>query len=270
MTCDHHRAGAAGDIFRSAELYDRSIDWEARIAREVPVLLELFGPPGDGGIVDAGCGTGRQATALAGQGYRVIAADISEEMLTLGRRRVGGLFERIDFVGTSFASLHEKIGGGFDGLYCVGNSLAASGSREAARQALEQFGQCLRPGGRLFMQVLNFAPLRQQTPCVRGPRVATVDGVEHISTRHFQFIGDTVRVTNVTLWHDKKWHQEAHSGTLYPISLPEIRSWCAATRIDLEHVWGSYQREAFDLKRSSDLIIVGEKREKRGQATFSL
>ena len=73
----------ATGIFAAAEWYDRSINWQARFARELPVLTDVFGPPGKRGLIDAGCGTGRHACALAPRRYRVAATDTSEELLVV-------------------------------------------------------------------------------------------------------------------------------------------------------------------------------------------
>ena len=78
MTTAGKSPSGAGDLFTSAEWYDRTINWAARLAREIPVLIEMFGPPGEGGLLDAGCGPGHQARELATRGYRVIAADLGE------------------------------------------------------------------------------------------------------------------------------------------------------------------------------------------------
>ena len=43
--------------WKFAEWYDQSINWDARLQREIPVFVDVFGAPGDGGIIDAGCGT---------------------------------------------------------------------------------------------------------------------------------------------------------------------------------------------------------------------
>ena len=261
------------NIFGSAESYDRSINWSARVAREVPVLTDLFGPPGEGGILDAGCGTGHQACALASGGYRVVGADASEEMLEIGRRTAKEKGVRVEFVHSLYANLYDKAGGGFDGLYCIGNALAAAGSRDACAEALAQFAECLRPGGRLFIQVLNFPLMREEQPCVRGPRVSNVDGREYISVRQFHFAGDIVQVTSISVWNDRQagsgsqqagsaghgWKQHAHCGTLFPMTLDELRDWCAASGLTVESTFHSYAREPFDPKHSTDLILVARR-----------
>ncbi len=229
-----------------AEWYDRTIDWSARLRREIPVLLAVFGPPAEGGILDAGCGTGHQACALAGRGYRVLGADVDEEMLDVARRTAPGPPKEVKLILTPYATLHEKVGGGFDGVYCLGNALAASGTRQAVSEALTQFSRCLRSGGRLFIQILNFPLMRSEVPCVRGPRVATADGVEYVSLRHFVFAGDSVHVTNLTLWHDSGWKYRTHTGTLYPITLDQLRTWCERSGLRMDDMWGGYSREAFD------------------------
>ena len=244
------------DMFTQAEWYDRSVNWSARLKREIPVLMDVLGPPGDGGILDAGCGTAHQAHALAERGYRVVGADASEEMLAIARRARGSTHGSVRLVLTHYAMLCEKTGGGFDGLYCQGNSLAAAGTREAVEEAVDQFARCLRAGGRLFIQIINFPLMRCEVPCVRGPRATTVDGTEYVSLRHFAFAVDSVTVTNVTLWQDSGWQCRAHSGTLYPVTLDELRTWCAASGLRMDEVWGGYDRHAFGANRSTDLIIV--------------
>ncbi len=241
-----------------AEWYDRSINWSARLNREIPVLTDVFGPPGGGRILDAGCGTGRQALALAERGYSVVGADINDEMLAVARRHATAAAASADleFVCAPYADLFDTVGGGFAGVYCLANALAAAGSRDAVARAIEQFARCLRPGGRLFIQILNFEPMRQEQPCVRGPRIATVDGQQHISARQFHFSGDLAQVTNITFWDDGGWRMRSHCGVLCPIEHAELARLFATSGLEIDDRWGNYARDAFDPATSVDLIVV--------------
>lgn len=253
---NHPIDGGTADLFTRADWYDRSIDWSARLRREIPVLVEVFGPPGKGGILDAGCGTGHQACALNERGYRVVGADVGEEMLEVARRTARAASQEVRFVLAPYAALHVKAGAGFDGLYCLGNALAAAGTREAALEAIGQFAQCLRAGGRLFIQILNFPLMRARTPCVLGPRVAIVNGVEYVSVRELHFIDDSVNVTNITLWRDSGWEYRAHTGTLYPVGPDQLQEWCRSAGLRVDKTWGSYNRTPFEPEQSTDLLIV--------------
>ncbi len=244
------------DTFLDPCWYDKGINWSARLGREIPLLVDVFGEPGDGGLIDAGCGTGRQVCALAQQGYRMVGADASDEMIVMARSLARELAVDAAFHVSPYAEMNERLGGGFGGVYCLGNALAAAGSEDAVREALGQFSKCLRAGGRLFVQVLNFEPMRKELPCVRGPRVSVVDGREYISTRNFQFYDDRAVVTNTTLWQDDGWKQRSHSGRLYPLSLEQIQTWCAEVGLRIDETWGNYQRDEFDVTSSVDLIFV--------------
>jgi SAM-dependent methyltransferase len=244
-------------FFDEAEQYDLSINWDARLAREIPVLRNIFGSPGPGGILDAGSGACRQAIALAQAGYAVTAIDASEDMLALARKRIAETNATVGSELLTYDSLGARFGRRFDGVYCVGNSLAAAGSREAVRDAVANFARVLRPGGRLFIQVLNFPPMRAHNPCVRGPRVTEHDGVTNVSTRLFYFEADRCLVTNVTHSHDRVWKQHARTGVLYPLSAAQLTEWCRQEGITVDALHGSYTREPFDTERSVDLILVG-------------
>ena len=123
------------------------------------MLIDVFGPPGDGGVLDAGCGTGHHAIALAQHGYHVVGADISPEMLEIASQHAKEKGAEVKFVACPYATMHEKAGGGFDGIFCLANSLTAVGTAKGVAEALEQFAACLRPGGRFCIEVLNFTPM---------------------------------------------------------------------------------------------------------------
>ena len=63
----------AGDHDRGD--YDRFVDWEGRLAHELPFFDRLFGQHRVRRLVDTACGTGHHAIALAQRGYQVAGAD---------------------------------------------------------------------------------------------------------------------------------------------------------------------------------------------------
>ncbi len=255
---ENHSGNPEEQLFRSAEWYDRTINWEARLGREIPVLCEVFGLPGEGGVIDAGCGTGRQACAMAERGYRMIGADVSDEMLAVAGRHGGRCSADVCFVASAFSDIAEKVGDGHDGAYVIGNGLAVAESQREIRDSLRGLSRCLRVGGRLFLQILNFAPMRREHPCVRGPRVVTVEGVEYVSTRQYYFGQQVVNITNTTLWKDDGWRRRSWGGRLYPIELGMLTSLLDDAGLHVLYTWGSYAKEPFDIERSQDLIVVAE------------
>jgi SAM-dependent methyltransferase len=248
------------DLFAAARLYDLSIDWEARIEREIPVLRDIMGPPGKHGLLDAGCGTGRQATALALVGYRMTGLDASPAMLEAAAAHAAEAGANVTWVHGFFESIADATPGPFDGIYCIGNSLATAGTAESVQCALRSFAQVLRPGGRVFVQVLNFDAMRRQPPCVLGPRVTHHDGVEYLSFRVFHLEAETAQVVSITAWKDQQWHQESAGGTLYPMGHAQLRTWFGQAGFEVDACYSDYARKPYNPGRQGDLIVVATRR----------
>ncbi|MFH1419474.1 MAG: class I SAM-dependent methyltransferase [Planctomycetota bacterium] len=256
-------------IFKSARWYDIGINWEARLRREVPLLCEVFGPPGESGLLDAACGTGRHIVAMSEAGYRVTGLDLSAEMLATASENLAQRRVEAKLLHASFENV-PKDSERFDGVYCLGNSLAATGDKQAAERSVAALAAALSPGGRMVIQILNFAKLRREHPRVRGPRVCRHGDTEYISSRLFSFDGDAVEVTNLTHWRDSGaatsdsspahgWRQHASSGVLYAISPEQLGQWLSSSGLRVEAAYGAYDRSPFDADISNDLIVISRK-----------
>src|ERR671931_530632 len=103
-------------------------------------------------ILDAGCGPGRHALALARMGYRVVGLDRAAVLLAAGRRAAGGApwprFVRGDYARIPFPD------GSFDAVLNLGTALGYRGER-ADLAALCEFRRVLARGGRLVLETAH-------------------------------------------------------------------------------------------------------------------
>lgn len=248
----------------SPEHYDRMIDWSARLGRELPFFRALFGPPGPNGLLDAGCGTGRHAVALAREGYRVTGLDASEHMLAFARRLASAQGADVQFIPARFEQVTARAAGPFDGVYCVGNSLAAAGSADAVRAAIAHFARVLVPGGRLVVQVLNFSKLLREVArggALTGPQSATIDGREYVTIKLFAADPPRLVLTAVTLWREEdRWQKHVTRGRLWPVRNSELSSAMREAGLRIVARYGNYRREPYRAATSQDLIVVAARR----------
>ena len=69
-------------LFDSLSLvYDQSINWDARLRRELPFFLDALSESGGSRVLDMACGSGRHSVALALEGADVVGFDNSTGMI---------------------------------------------------------------------------------------------------------------------------------------------------------------------------------------------
>jgi SAM-dependent methyltransferase len=138
-------------------------------------LLERT-PPGRA-VLDAACGTGASAAALARRGYQVRATDGSDAMVAMAAARFRGEGLDIPLSRSLWADLPGVIGERFDVVLCLGNSLVHTASREAMIEALAGLRQMARPGGHVVVDSRNWEKLHAERRMVRvADRAVTRDG----------------------------------------------------------------------------------------------
>ncbi len=111
--------------------YDRFVYWPGRLALEIPFIeaqLTRLGTANPLRLLDAACGTGQHALALAQRGHAVCGADLSAGMISHAQANAVQRGLKVNFkeagFGTLTAAFETEIkDGGFDALLCLGNSL---------------------------------------------------------------------------------------------------------------------------------------------------
>jgi ubiquinone/menaquinone biosynthesis C-methylase UbiE len=149
------------------ELYDRIADEFARVRRRAwPSILELKG--GSGMALDLGCGTGRNAAALASFGYCVVAADLSIGMLNTFRKR----FSQRGMAAIRCDALHLPFReGSFDAVALVAVIHHIRG-RENRLRGMAEVWRVTKSGGRVLVtawSILQARFLRRGIRIVSSP-----------------------------------------------------------------------------------------------------
>lgn len=142
--------------------YDGFHDGHPLLELDKRIVAEHLGPAStrpDGSpriAIDFGCGTGRNLTPLAEQGWRVVGVDLSAEMLREYRAKASKTAKtepvaihanmvRLEFFADGFA----------DAVLCMYSSLGMVQGRANRRSFMAHAARILRPDGRFFVHVHN-------------------------------------------------------------------------------------------------------------------
>ncbi|NDJ77564.1 MAG: class I SAM-dependent methyltransferase [Chloroflexi bacterium] len=137
-------------------------DWDTELEREGLNLRRFLRPHNVQTVLDASCGPGTQAIALAQRGYEVTAADPSPGLLERARSNADqyGVEDRITFVESDFQNLHNCCNtGAFDAVISKGNSIPHLLYDEQIEETLLIFHELLRPGGLVLIGMRDFETL---------------------------------------------------------------------------------------------------------------
>jgi glycine/sarcosine N-methyltransferase len=143
-----------------------------------PAVAGLLQRSGPGcAVLDAACGTGVDAAALARRGYRVRAADGSEAMVEVAAARFRREGLAIPVQQCRWADLPDTIDERFDVVLCMGNALVHAAGQDAMVQALTGLRRMTRPGGHVVIHSRNWEKLHAERRVVQvANRVRTRGG----------------------------------------------------------------------------------------------
>lgn len=141
-------------------------DWKTQLDREGLSLRSIFRGKGVERVLDAACGAGTQAIALAKLGFNVVACDPSAGMLKKATEiaQEYGVLDKLDFQRIDFLHLNDAVKGPFDAVVCKGNALPHLLLDEEIETTLLIFYELLRPGGILVIGMRDFGPFMEDRP----------------------------------------------------------------------------------------------------------
>jgi glycine/sarcosine N-methyltransferase len=246
--------------------YDRFVNWTGRLAHELPFIesqLELVAGSENRRLLDAACGTGMHAIALAQRGYTVTGTDFSAGMIQRARENALAQTVSVEFITAGFGQLAPLAGKGtFSAVLCLGNSLPHVRGPEELQAALEDFGACLHPGGLLLLQNRNFDLVLAQGERWMEPQAHQGSAEEWLFLRFYDYLPDgSIQFNIISLQRQSgnSWTQRIYSTRLFPLLQAEMTQALQAAGFAKIEAFGGLDGSAFDAAASGNLVISARK-----------
>lgn len=184
-------AGAYDLFFRDlATNMEQEGDWLARVLRRRAAHE----------VLDASCGTGRQAIPLLERGFAVIGADPSSAMLLEAARMARLRSVDLPLVQSAFEGLSTHFGPQFDAVITLGNGLCNLESAEAIVTSLRTMRGCCRRGGVCVVGIKDFDRIKAERPRFHDHRVVDREGARTALFEVWDFDDPLLIVTTFVLF----------------------------------------------------------------------
>lgn len=244
-----------------SEDYDRFVDWEARLAFEMPFFRALFERRQVRRVLDVACGTGRHAIAFAEEGYEATAADPSQAMVDRARANVAAAKARVNVHKLGFGGLGEELSGPYDAITCLGNSLPHLLTEEAMVEALVDMASVVSTKGILVVQNRNFDRVLARHERFMPPEVHRSGDEEWIFVRFYDLDEEKARFNMVRL------HRRGSGSWGARIEQTQLRAWqhreleplLFRSGFKVLSALGGYDGGPFARLESPDLLLVAER-----------
>ena len=240
--------------------YDRFVDWESRLAREMPFLEGFLARHGAQRVLDVACGTGHHAIALAERGFEVMGSDVSEGMVTEARHNAETAGLATTFRRAGFGELRGTVKDRYDAALCLGNSLPSVLTEDALRGALADMAGVLVPEGLLIIQNLNYDrvwPRRERFMPLQTHRQGQE---EWLFFRFVDFHQETLTFNMVILHRNgEMWNYAAEATELRPIFSEDLKRLLEQSGFLNIDFYGDYDQNPYQQDTSGDLIVVARK-----------
>jgi SAM-dependent methyltransferase len=250
-----------------ADYYDAVINWKKRLARELPLLLELA-RQADGRVLVPACGTGGHVVALAQQGFDVLGFDADRDMVETTRGKIDAAAKAIAAASgkaeVRLLSMEQAatLPAEFGVAFCLGNALPGLISDNQLLAALRGIASALRPGGIFLTQNLNY-DLRCQQKVSQFPLLSGETSQEEILlVKVAEYHADHINFHAMFLTREKpsgQWQMHPRASRQIPLYQKVLVDVAVQAGLGDFNFWGDFARAPFTIDQSHDLILAGHK-----------
>ena len=241
--------------------YDQFVNWEARLAAEMPFFQAIFEQRGVSSVLDVACGTGHHAIAFAQAGFKSAAADLSETMIAQAQENASAAGIELPIYQMGFGQLARGLSARYDAITCLGNSLPHLSTEELLASALKDMAAVLESGGLLVVQNRNFDRVLVREERFMPPKAARVGDEEWLFFRFYDFEGEHLRFNLVRLGRRvaEDWRLDMESTRLRAWQSETLQRILPCAGFKPIALYGNYRGDAFDPLESTDLVLIAQR-----------
>jgi glycine/sarcosine N-methyltransferase len=239
--------------------YDRFVNWPERLALELPFIERELQAVGARRVLDAACGTGMHALALAQRGYEVLGTDLSAGMIARARSNAAAAGLEVRFEVAGLGALSAQVGADHDAVLCLGNSLPHLLTPADLAKALADFAACLRPGGLLLIQNRNFDAVMARRQWQMAPQSHREGRTEWLFVRFYDVEADGTLTFHLIMLRREgagPWDQQTARTRLWPLRQSELTAALVDAGFNTIVCYGDMSGTPFDLESSGNLVIT--------------
>ena len=204
--------------------------------------------PAKSKILDLGAGTGSMAIQLAKEKFQVTAVEPDAKMVQSIQQKRSQLQVDCQIEAKSMQQLRTIIGS-FDGLYCIGNTLAHAKNQTEIQDILAQVYEKLTTRGQFIAQVVNFdrvlATGTQPFSCIQKE--------EFTFERTYKIQGQSIAFTT-TLTTTNGIAQQTTK--LYPVTSSELVHALQHCGFSDVQIYGDYTEHLFSIQSPAIIVIA--------------
>ncbi len=209
-------------------------------------LIRFLKPPAGASILDVACGKGRHAMYLNKLGFDVTGFDLSPESIAFDKRYENDYlaFYLHDMRETSWVNC-------FDYVFNLFTSFGYFEKEHDNVKTIKANSAALKEGGTLVLDFMNADKVMRHLP------YAETKLVNGISFDVRKYIKDDYIVKEITFTDQGKSFHFFEQLTIFRLN--DFEKYFKDSHLTIQHIFGDYALNTFDLQKSERLILIAKK-----------
>ena len=229
----------------------RHIFTPERSEHEVAFAADILGLEPNARLLDLCCGQGRHSVPFAQRGYRVTALDLSPAYLELAQQAARGNKVELETISADMRRIPYQ--NHFDAIVNMYSSFGYLESESDDAQVLESVAKALKPGGRLFLDMLN----REWAIAnyIQNDWHSDPEGTLYVERREFDLVTSRMRVRFTIVGTDGSRRDSiGHDIRLY--TLTEITRMLSLVGLEVAETFGGFDGEPYGIQTRRMIICA--------------